>query len=53
MRDLVAEDAWLYLAPEAHQPDPEGVGLDVYGLGALAYLTLTGLPPAADLAALP
>ena len=52
VRDLVAEDAWLYLAPEAHQPDPEGVGLDVYGLGALAYLTLTGSPPAADLAAL-
>ena len=50
VRDLVAEDSWLYLAPEAHQPHPDGVALDVYGLGSLAYLTLTGEPPAADFA---
>ena len=48
----VVQDALLYLAPEAHQPDPAGVPLDVYGLGALSYLILTDAPPAANLAAL-
>ena len=48
----VAQDAWLYLAPETHQADPAGVPLDVYGLGALSYLILTDAPPADNLAAL-
>lgn len=48
----VLQDAWLYLAPETHQADPAGVPLDVYGLGALAYLILTDAPPAPNLAAL-
>ena len=48
----VGQDSLLYLAPEAHQSDPAGVPLDVYGLGALSYLILTDSPPAANLAAL-
>ncbi|MGB8021774.1 MAG: NERD domain-containing protein, partial [Candidatus Nanopelagicales bacterium] len=49
---LVAQDAWLYLAPEANMPNPAGVPLDVYGLGALSYLILADAPPAADMKAL-
>lgn len=49
---LVAEDSWLYLAPESHMAKPAGVPLDVYGLGALAYLILTDSPPAPNVAAL-
>ncbi len=48
----VVQDALLYLAPEAHQPDPAGVPLDVYGLGVLSYLILTDAPPATNFAAL-
>ena len=43
---MVAQDSWLYLAPESHLPNPDGVALDVYGLGALTYLLLTDAPPA-------
>ena len=50
--DVVAQDQWLYLAPESHGDQPDPVALDVYGLGALAYLILTGSPPAKDMAAL-
>ncbi|SNQ48128.1 Serine/threonine protein kinase [Frankia canadensis] len=35
-----------YLAPEVGAPFPDPVGIDVFGLGALAYLILTGQPPA-------
>lgn len=43
-------EGWLYLAPEARTTtvDVPGVPLDVYGYGALAYLVLTGKPPAAN-----
>jgi serine/threonine protein kinase len=37
-----------YLAPELDAPNPDAVGLDVFGLGALAYLILTGSAPAAS-----
>ncbi|MEV5828463.1 BREX system serine/threonine kinase PglW [Spirillospora sp. NPDC052242] len=45
--------AQAYLAPEFGKPDAESVPLDVFGLGALGYLVMTGTPPAetrADLA---
>ncbi|WP_207387211.1 NERD domain-containing protein [Frankia sp. Cppng1_Ct_nod] len=31
-----------YLAPELSAPDPDPVSMDVFGLGALSYLLLTG-----------
>ncbi len=40
----------VYLAPEAFNAEhPDGVALDVFSLGAIAFLLLTGRPPAADL----
>ncbi|MEV5881402.1 BREX system serine/threonine kinase PglW [Streptomyces sp. NPDC052020] len=42
----VAEGAEPYLAPELTAPRPDPVLLDVYGLGTLAYLLVTGRPPA-------
>lgn len=40
----------VYLAPDAFSVEtPDGVALDVFSLGALAHLVLTGTPPAADL----
>jgi serine/threonine protein kinase len=40
----------VYLAPEAFSvEDPDGSALDVFSLGALAFLLLAGQPPAADL----
>ena len=42
----------LYLAPEVIGGLPASVEADIYGLGALTYLILTGEAPAADLAAL-
>jgi len=40
----------VYLAPEAFSvDDPDGSALDVFSLGALAFLLLAGQPPAADL----
>lgn len=48
--ERLAADEQVYLAPEAFiVDDPAGVGLDVFSLGAIAYLLLTGQPPAADL----
>ncbi len=44
-------DEQVYLAPEAFTvDDPDGVALDVFSLGAVAHLLLSGLPPADDLA---
>jgi serine/threonine protein kinase len=40
--------AEAYLAPELSAPDPDPVALDVFGLGALAYLLLSGQPPASS-----
>lgn len=39
---------WIYLAPEARHDarDLPGIPLDVYGLGTLSYLILTGRRPA-------
>jgi serine/threonine protein kinase len=53
--ELVVGDvsAETYLAPEAFtDPGADGVTLDVFSLGALAYLLITGRPPAADRAEL-
>lgn len=48
----LSDDADPYLAPEltARRPDP--VSLDVYGLGVLTYLLVTGTAPAASQAEL-
>ncbi|MEU8404314.1 BREX system serine/threonine kinase PglW [Nonomuraea sp. NPDC048892] len=37
--------AQAYLAPEVSAPKQDAVALDVFGLGTLAYLVLTGQPP--------
>ncbi|WP_394159779.1 BREX system serine/threonine kinase PglW [Galactobacter valiniphilus] len=49
--DAVDQNDWIYLAKEALHgaEDQPGIALDVYGLGALTYLVLTGEPPAATL----
>ncbi|RKN22594.1 BREX system serine/threonine kinase PglW [Micromonospora musae] len=39
--------AEAYLAPELSTTQPDPVAMDVFGLGALSYLVLTGQPPAA------
>ncbi|WP_051856812.1 BREX system serine/threonine kinase PglW [Streptomyces sp. NRRL S-1868] len=44
--DLIADVAQVYLAPETDQELADPVDLDVFGLGSLAYLLLTGRPPA-------
>ena len=41
-----------YLAPEFNASHPDPAGLDVFGLGAVSYLVLTGEPPAASRGAL-
>ncbi|MFJ8347486.1 BREX system serine/threonine kinase PglW [Streptomyces sp. NPDC094153] len=43
---LVADIAQVYLAPEAAREFADPVDLDVFGLGAVSYLLLTGKPPA-------
>lgn len=48
----VATTAEVYLAPEHDTPYADPVDLDVFGLGALAYLITTGEPPAAQRSAL-
>ncbi|NIJ14643.1 serine/threonine protein kinase [Saccharomonospora amisosensis] len=42
----LAGAAEVYLAPEFDTPYADPVDLDIFGLGALAYLLLTGQPPA-------
>jgi len=51
---VTTQEDWLYLAPEARHSTEglPGVPLDVYGFGTLAYLILTGRPPAANIAQL-
>ncbi|MGN9811521.1 BREX system serine/threonine kinase PglW [Micromonospora sp. BQ11] len=44
--------AEAYLAPELTAPKPDAVAMDIFGLGALSYLILTGQPPAAKRAEL-
>ena len=48
----VADDADAYLAPELTALNPDPVHLDVYGLGVLTYLLVTGKAPAASQAEL-
>lgn len=50
--EYVGDAADVYLAPEFDSPYPDPVDLDVFGLGAIAYLILTGQPPAAGRTAL-
>jgi serine/threonine protein kinase len=38
-----------YLAPEFGNPESDATQLDVFGLGALTHLILTGVPPAGSL----
>ncbi|MGN9804761.1 BREX system serine/threonine kinase PglW [Micromonospora sp. L32] len=48
----IERSAEAYLAPELTTPKPDAVAMDVFGLGALSYLILTGQPPAAKRAEL-
>lgn len=50
--DLMADTAELYLAPEFDGAYPDPVDLDVFGLGAVSYLIITGEPPASTRSAL-
>ncbi|GAB3489550.1 BREX system serine/threonine kinase PglW [Amycolatopsis cihanbeyliensis] len=49
---FIEDTAQCYLAPETDQPYPDPVDLDVFGLGAVAYLILSGRNPAANRAEL-
>ncbi|MEU1591273.1 BREX system serine/threonine kinase PglW [Streptomyces sp. NPDC005708] len=48
----LSKSADPYLAPELTAPHADPVHLDVYGLGVLTYLLVTGQPPAASQAEL-
>ncbi|WP_371612043.1 BREX system serine/threonine kinase PglW [Streptomyces clavifer] len=48
----LAEDSDAYLAPELRAPNADPVYMDVYGLGVLTYLLVTGKAPAASQAEL-
>ncbi|NUV53544.1 BREX system serine/threonine kinase PglW [Streptomyces coelicolor] len=48
----LSDDADAYLAPELTALNPDPVYLDVYGLGVLTYLLVTGKAPAASQAEL-
>lgn len=49
---FIEDAAQAYLAPEYEQPHPDPVDLDVFGLGAVSYLILTGEAPATQRSAL-
>ncbi len=49
---LVERSAGPYLAPEFGSPDAAPAQLDIFGLGALSFLVLTGQPPAGSRAEL-
>lgn len=49
---LIEDAAQVYLAPETDQEFADPVDLDMFGLGALAYLLLAGQQPAAQRSAL-
>ncbi|GGP06796.1 protein kinase [Nonomuraea glycinis] len=48
----LADDADAYLAPELTAVSPDPIALDVYGLGVLTYLLVTGEAPASSQAEL-
>jgi serine/threonine protein kinase len=51
LAERLASDEHVYLAPETFVvDDPDPVALDVFSLGSLAFLLLTGKPPAVDVA---
>ncbi|HZL19368.1 MAG TPA: BREX system serine/threonine kinase PglW [Polyangia bacterium] len=51
LTSLSSDQAAVYLAPEAiESPSSANVISDVFSLGAIAYLVLTGRPPGMDLA---
>jgi serine/threonine protein kinase len=50
--DHIADAADVYLAPEFYTQYSDPVDLDVFGLGAVSYLIVTGQPPATDRAGL-
>ncbi|MEQ8438767.1 MAG: BREX system serine/threonine kinase PglW [Ilumatobacter fluminis] len=51
LAERLAVDEQVYLAPETFVvDDPDAVALDVFSLGSLAFLLLTGRSPAADVA---
>ncbi|MFD4919823.1 BREX system serine/threonine kinase PglW [Streptomyces goshikiensis] len=43
---LIEDEARVYLAPETDQPYADPADLDIFGLGAVSHLILTGQPPA-------
>ncbi len=49
---LIEDAAQPYLAPETDQPYADPADLDVFGLGAVAYLIVTGQAPATQRSAL-
>ncbi|MEC3977958.1 protein kinase domain-containing protein [Amycolatopsis sp. H20-H5] len=49
---FIEDTALRYLAPESELQYPDPVQLDIFGLGSVSYLVLTGRPPAASRAEL-
>ena len=50
VQEHVSEAAHVYLAPETLRlPDPQPVPADIWSLGAVSFLILSGQPPAKDL----
>ncbi|MGC7099483.1 BREX system serine/threonine kinase PglW [Amycolatopsis lurida] len=45
---FIEDTALRYLAPESEQQYPDPVELDIFGLGSVSYLVLTGRPPASS-----